>query len=302
MSPVDKSLKKKYSLLLSRILGCHPEDLPTLPTTAMELIEVTNQPDASAEDLVKIIKQDPSLAARLMRLANSPAFMTSEQVTDLTRAVVVLGFSEIARLAMALTILTAAGGDRPLRRRMQRSKLWRHSQVVGIICDVLARDILEWGPGYYVFGLIHDIGKVALDSHRPEKFTEVLNTIDREAIGWVEAENKILMVDHAFVGLALLTYWELPDQLVQAVGHHHDPWAAKDHQDLAGMLFLADHLAKTLGYYSFDAEKKLDLSAALDDRTTTFLKSRGWALGTLRSPEVRRKIEHKIQQVSDEGF
>ncbi len=302
MSAEDNSLKKKYGWLLSRILGCHPEDLPTLPTTAMELMEMTNQSDASAEDLVKIIRQDPSLAARLMRLANSPAFATGVEVTDLTRAVVVLGFSEIARLAMALTILTAAGGDRPLRRRMQRAKLWWHSQVVGIICDALARDVLDWGGGYYVFGLIHDIGKVALDSHRPEKFTEVLNTIERESVGWVEAENKVLMVDHAFVGLSLLAYWELPQQMVQAVGHHHDPWEAEEHQDIAGMLFLADHLAKTLGYFSFDAEKKIDLAAILDERTSEFLKSRGWALEALRSPEVRDNIEQRIAQVSEEGF
>lgn len=287
--------------ILSRILGCSPHDLPTLPSTAMELLDITNRPDASADDLVKLVSRDPSVAARLLRMANSPVYIVGEPVTDLTRAVVVLGFAEIARLAVAISVLTAAGGDKPIRRRMQRLRLWDHCQVVGTICEILGRDVLDWGRGYYIYGLIHDIGKVALDSHRPETFTGILNAIDKQCMTWVDAENQALMVDHGFVGLSLMTYWEMPEEMIQAVGHHHDPWEAGEQQDVAGMVFLADYLAKSLGHFSFDAEKKIELASTIDERMSEFLKSRDWALTVLKSPDLRTTIEEKLAKLAGEG-
>lgn len=294
---------KSSALTLSRILGCQPDDLPTLPTTAVELVETTNRRDADAEDLVKIINHDPSLAARLLRMANSPVYMVSEEVVDLRRAVVVLGFAEISRLAMALTVLTAAGGDRPLRRRMQRLKLWKHSQAVGFICDSLAREVLGWGPGYYIFGLVHDIGKVALDYHRPEKFTEVLNLIESKGIPWTMAENETLMLDHGFVGLSLMDFWELPRELVEAVGHHHDPWnAPEEHRERAALVFLADYMARLMGYYSFDGEKNVELASTIEPRMSEFLKTVPWAVDALKSQDVKSRLKDMMAKLTDEGF
>lgn len=291
-----------YEETLCRLLGRKPEELPSLPATAIELLKVTNRWDTSAEDLVRVIRQDPSLATRLVRIANSPVYTTGERVTDLSRAVVILGFPEVARIGAGLSILAAAGGDKPIRRRIARYNLWRHSQAVGTICNILARDLLGWGPGFYMFGLIHDIGKVAVDSYQPAKFTQILKTIDQQAVDWVQAENQILLADHGFVGLSLLASWELPEQIVQSVGNHHQPWEAGEHQELAAMIFLADYIARAQGFYALEAEKKINLPSTLDRTMIAFLKSLPWTMEALRSPKLRAEIKRKIADTGQSGL
>lgn len=287
--------QKQSAKLLSRILGCNPKSLPTLPSTALEISKLTKSETTSADDLVWVIKHDPTLAARLLQMANSPVFWTGEPVTEISRAVVLLGFDEIANLAMAINIFSAAGGDRPLRRRMQRVKLWQHSVVVGLLCEILARDVLEWGTGHYTYGLIHDIGKVALDAHRPDDVTQVLNRIEKRGASWLEAENEVMLVDHAFVGRALMDYWDLPRQMVAAAGGHHQPWEWEENKDLAGLVYVADTIAKLLGHQSFDQEKQVDASEWMSGPGSEFMGQRGWTMEQFASRDTKEKLLEALE-------
>jgi putative nucleotidyltransferase with HDIG domain len=278
------------------MLGCSPADLPTLPDSALELQRLVNDDGTSVEALVRVISRDPALAARLLRIANSPVYATGTPVTTVERAILRVGFAEVGYLALGLTIMSAVGGKRPLRYRMQQRALWRHSLAVAAVTDHLAHEIFGWGKGYYIYGLLHDIGKIALDAHRPNQFIKVLETIEKKRVTWSQAENEVFMFDHSFVAQHLLVYWDLPPALVYAVGTHHTPWEASQIKEKAALVHLADMLARRMGYFSFDREKDLTDYSEPAPETKALFAELGWEPDTFLNDELRDKVEQTLEE------
>jgi len=292
-----QSAKAASARALSRLLGCQPESLPTLPPLAMELSAITANEEATIGELVKVISRDPTLAARILKVANSPAFRTGEAVTNLERAVIRLGFREVSSLALGLSILSSAGGGRPLQRRLQQVRLWQHAIAVASLAEIIARKRLGWGTGYYIYGLLHDIGKVALDAYRPKDFAAVMELVGKEGIPWIEAENQVIMADHGFVAMVMLDYWGLPKTLVDAVGNHHWPWKAGANKEQAGLVFVADCLAKHFGLQAFDKEEEFSLDQLKEDEAGQFLKERGWALEDLVPASLKDDLDEMLENL-----
>jgi putative nucleotidyltransferase with HDIG domain len=265
------------ALALSRLLGCRPDALPTLPAAAQEVARLAADPETDVGRVVELIRRDPPLAAKVLRLSNSPMFRTRAQITTLERAVLVLGLEEIRNLTLGLAVLSSFGAG-TLKRRLLRQRLWEHSLVVATLAERLAKEALGLGPGFYSFGLLHDLGKVALEAYRAQDVTKVLKSIERDRLAWVEAENQELHFDHAFLGGQLLAFWEFPAELVGAVAGHHEPWAAGDHHQAAGLVFLADAVSRRLGYQCHQAEQRAQADPAASERAAEFLAARGWEL------------------------
>ena len=261
---------------LTRILGCTVTDLPTLPETAVELLALVEDQEAEIGSLIKVIGKDPPLAAQILKLANSPLFGIGHQVTSLSRAVLLLGMNEIRDLALSLTIFNSAGQGPGGQRSENRRRLWRHSLTVGLLAETLAVEEFSMGPGYYTYGLIHDLGKVVTDAFLPGRFSRLLDELARTGQPWPEVEQKIMGFDHAVIGQALLDHWNLPERMSQAVGWHHEPWLAGPYQDQAGVLFMANLFAKMLGCHSFPSEAEIELRRVLTMQAVTFLTHQGW--------------------------
>lgn len=269
---------KQAAGALARVLGAKPENLPTLPQTALQVSRLTEDQGTHLKHLAQVIQRDPPLAARILRMANAPAFRVRAggEIRDIARAVNLMGFKQVGNLAIGLTVISALGAGQPLKNRMKMLQLWKHSVVVGLLCEILANGELGLGRGFYVYGLVHDIGKLALSSFRAVQYEEVLLLVEKGASP-IEAENQVLMVDHCFVAQNLLIYWDLSPALVAAAGSHHAPWDAGEYEPVAGLVFLADLLAGVLGYKCFqqDGDALLELPAG---PVGAYLKDKGWSL------------------------
>lgn len=275
-------------VFLTECLGCPLEDLPTLPDVAMRIMQLASSDDHTAKELAHEIGMDPSLASRVLRAANSPYFGYLAEIEDLGRAVVLLGFDEVRNIAMGIAAFESLRTKRALRRRMQRNNLWAHSQHVGMLCELVARNILGLGNGYYVYGLVHDIGKVALDAHRPDDFDKVLDVVQKGRMDWVSAEREIMGIDHAMVGGALMEYWNFPVGLVAAAAGHHEPWNMGDKAPSAGAVFVADILAQTQQFNVGRSSRKLPKKLHLDGPINEFLEDMGWVIN-----------EQTLEQIGD---
>ena len=148
------------------------KNLPSLPLTVVALGEAVQDERCTVDRILAILSKDPSLSATLLRLANSALYGAEESVMDLRTAVLRLGFDAVANLGTgAAVIKTLKGGT-----HLDAVKLWQHSVAVGLtakgVC-VLAR---RHGQAETAFltGLLHDIGKIALDTCYPEDYTIVL--------------------------------------------------------------------------------------------------------------------------------
>ncbi|ADK85348.1 putative signal transduction protein [Desulfarculus baarsii DSM 2075] len=228
---------------LLEALGCAPDQLPTLPDVAIRVAQLAGGDEHSAANLAREVGRDQSLAGKVLAAANSPLHGCRGRVDDLSRAVVILGFDQLRALALGLAAFEAAGVARPMRRRMRRLDLWAHARRAAVLCEALARHELGLGPGYYAHGLLHDIGKVALDAHRPADYEKAMDLAGRHGLPALLAERMTMGLDHAQVGQALLSYWDFPPAMTRAVGLHHQPWTDDGDGVAAGVVFLADLLA-----------------------------------------------------------
>ncbi|MDH4083418.1 MAG: HDOD domain-containing protein [Nitrospira sp.] len=216
-------------------------DLPTLPHVVQRLAAMIGRPTVSTEEIGSIIEKDQVLAAKVLRLANSPFYGFPSRIGSVTHAVIVLGFNVVKGLtlcASALSIMKDAGMD----------QLWRHSLGVAITANLLATRLEIKNPEeLFVAGLLHDIGKVVLYVKWPEVGTSIKDALqaggDRSLF---DVEQDVTGLSHADIGGSLANAWHLPITLREPISYHHNPALAKDAMLPTAIIHVADILVKGL--------------------------------------------------------
>lgn len=197
--------------------------LPTLPETPMRVLSLIANEDSSMEDISRIVERDPSLAANILKVSNSPYYGVREKVASLKLALTILGLNEIINIVTSISIVRMF----PSHGRstgFNRIKFWRHSFGCASAAQMLAKALkFDMDGVEFVAGLIHDIGKLILDQYFHSKLKEILTLRDKEGISLLEAETAVVGVDHAALGSWLGQSWHLPLTLIEAIMYHHRP-------------------------------------------------------------------------------
>lgn len=213
--------------------------LPSLPLTVVALGEAVQDERCSVDRILAILSKDPPLSATLLRLANSALYAGEGAVMDLRTAVLRLGFDAIANLGTgAAVIRTLRGGT-----HLDAVRLWQHSVAVGLTAKGICKLARRHGQAETAFlcGLLHDIGKIALDACFPRDYEAVLEGVAGGAY-FVDAERNLLGMDHAEAGALLAADWHFPDTIVEVIRDHHDPKAG---DFLPNLIHLSDLLVRT---------------------------------------------------------
>jgi putative nucleotidyltransferase with HDIG domain len=193
----------------------------------------------TVDRILGILSKDPSLSATLLRLANSALYASEGSAMDLRTAVLRLGFNAMANLGTgAAVIKTLRGGN-----HLDALKLWQHSVAVGLTAKGVCILAKRHGQAETAFltGLLHDIGKIALDTCFPEDYTTVLQKV-AEGATFVDAEGEALGMDHAEAGSLLAADWSFPPTIVEVIRDHHDP---KSEDFLPNLIHMCDLLVHT---------------------------------------------------------
>jgi HD-like signal output (HDOD) protein len=219
------------------------EALPTLPSVLTQVLATVHDPDTSALDLGRLIAADQSLSAAVLRLVNSAYYSYYRQIDTVTQAIVILGFNEVCKVALAATAFKAVPAS---ESGYDRRQLWRHSLASGMAAERTAR-AAGWPPagGYFIAGLLNDIGKVALDWLWPDQFAQAVVTAHGAQRPLPEVEREIFGADHCVVGAALATHWNLPESVVESIRWHFEPDSARKDAALAHLAVVADYIAFT---------------------------------------------------------
>ncbi|MGE5175764.1 MAG: HDOD domain-containing protein [Hyphomicrobiales bacterium] len=218
--------------------------LPTFPVVASRLIEEVARPDATSEEIGRILANDPALAARTLRLANSDFYGFPRKVGSIELAVLVLGPGTMRDLVLTSSVVQTFG-----QAGTALEGLWSHSMACGIAARSLAERCRYRLTGdAYAAGLLHDIGKVVLRQNDPERFDAVLALCRAQNVPGDEAERGLFGSDHAEVGGWLAERWGLPAEIVEAIACHHRPEAAARNRALTALVHIANSLAERAGY------------------------------------------------------
>lgn len=206
------------------------EDLATLPEVALRIARMVEDPSSSSADIGREISHDAALTARLLRIANSPAFGQHGKIATISRAITVLGVRQVRDLTVGLTaVRTFEGIGNEL---VTMASFWRHS----LLCAVAAGQIAAHrargrDDSPFVAGLLHDIGQLVLFSRAPVQARQALlmSADSADDVGLFLCERQVMGFDHGAVGLALAKKWGLPRPLQECIEFHHEPERAQEH-------------------------------------------------------------------------
>lgn len=216
--------------------------LVTPPTVCVKLFELVRSNRASADEIGEVVATDPNLSARLLRIVNSSFYGFPSQIETVSRAVAILGVSDLYNLALAIsavrTFSTAGDGLATIE------DFWRHSILVALLARHLAKQLRLRDPDrLFVAGLLHDVGITVLYSQRPDVAARLRAAMDAGEQALFAAEREHLGFSHASLGARLLEQWELPGTIGAAVRFHHEPGAATTGRLEAAIVHLADAVA-----------------------------------------------------------
>jgi len=227
------------------------DDLPSLPAVVMELLNSIDQDDVDISVLAKKVSHDQALTAKTLRLANSSLYGLQVKVTTIQQAITYLGFQTTRNLITAAAVTGCfAEGHCP---GFDHKAFWRHSIATAACAKVLARQ-MRFNQDYaFTAGLLHDIGRLVLVACFPNQYSVTIAYREEHDCYLLEAERKVLGVDHVDAGMALAEHWNFSDTMRLAIGGHHDPEAPG-----AGFLAAIIHVADAIVH-------ALDLAQVRDD-------------------------------------
>lgn len=257
--------RPRAELILNEI-----DALPTFPAIAARLIALTSNDDSSAREVVQIISQDPALTASILKFAcRSDKGIRTGHLT-LQQAVTLLGFKAVRNAVLSVQIHAAL----PLNEDNEeaaalRREMWRHAVATACVAEELAPVVLgarDHGDAF-VAGLLHDMGKLALDAGFPKSYARVAERVEKRRQNVCDAEHEVFGLDHTVAGKRLATRWNLPTAVVESVWlHHMDPTAlpsAVQNAKLVALVHLADGLVRRLqvGFSGYRGGNDLDETA-----------------------------------------
>ncbi len=196
------------------------DDLPTLPTIVYELSRVINDPMSSINEVESIMRNDPSLTGRVLKLANSAYYAIPGGVSSLQRAIGYIGYDSINQLVLSCSVIKALdAGAKPFFEPVQ---FWRHSLGVAMAAEATAQFVQYKTPSdLFTCGLIHDLGKIALFIIAPELFEETIQLAKDKRLTIFEAELELGYPQHTVIGRELAQKWKLPTIIQASAQHHH---------------------------------------------------------------------------------
>ncbi|MDH5394665.1 MAG: HDOD domain-containing protein [Gammaproteobacteria bacterium] len=235
-------------------------DLITLPEISLKVNTIANDPHSSAEDMGKVISQDPALVVRMLKIANSAYYGLSTEVDTITRAIAVLGTKKIRDLVLSTSAKQTFDGIPNDLITMQ--DFWHHSLYCGLLAQILSKKCKKANAeSIFIAGLLHDIGQLLMFNQQPQKSHEVILLLmeGSEELETFEAEKHVFGFDHTQVGAELIRNWNLAPILQECVEFHHDPKSAKNFPVEAALINIANAVAVMADFDSNNEDDEIPM-------------------------------------------
>ena len=266
-------------------------DLPSLPRTLLSIQNVASDERSSAEDLAQCILEDQALTMRVLKVVNSAMYQRrgGEKVRTVHRAVVVMGFETVRKLALGLSVFDMMS---KLSRSPQLADIARHSLITAGLAQILAEAAGTVPPEEaFVTALIHDIGKVVLIECSAAAMDAVRADV-AAGLPVLEAERRHFGISHDRAGRRLAARWQLPSELQNVIGDHHDVDPLHPPRPLdprLGVIAFADALA-----HSVDEAGDTEQAGAL-------MRGAGRSLGvpSAQMEALHERLEAEVVDLAD---
>ncbi len=232
-------------------------ELPPAPAAAVKLLSLTRDEDTQVFAISRVIETEPALTVKVLQIVNSAFYGFPNRVKSIHRAVTLLGISAVRQVALQVLFyegLVKKGGGKGV---FDRLRFWQHSLFVAILSRGIAERLDHPDPdSLYTAGLLHDLGKMILESHGRVRYSDFLSASANSVNSIRENEQTYFGVTHDAVGAAVSASWGLPELVCRVQAHHHGPFAhlklTPEAMREVAIVSLADFIAWTQGIGSVD--------------------------------------------------
>lgn len=221
------------------------ENIPSLSPTASKVMQLANNINTSPPELTKVIKLDPVLSAKVLKLVNSSYFSLSNKIVSLEKAIIMLGLNTIKNLALSAAVLTQMESQGQVNN-FDSKGFWKHSLAVGVAARLIAqkrgipKTLIE---DYFIAGLLHDLGLLVENNMFPEEMTRIMSS--SRTIGILPSEDAELEgLNHCQIGKLLAERWKLSADLISIMVMHHTALLEKEYIELNLTVYLANIICK----------------------------------------------------------
>lgn len=217
-------------------------EISALPEITTRIMDVVEDPRATAHDMHEIVKNDPALAAKILKVVNSAFYGLPAQIASLDRAIVMLGLSAVKNIALAAS-LSRLFKPEPISEHFQPRDLWTHCIAVGVCARLLSAKTTgkNYSEEAFVAGLVHDMGLLVTHQLFADKLKEVAEECYQTPQDFCAVEARIIGASHQAFGAALAAKWKFPPGLRNAITYHHDPSSLKpEFRKLPTLIYVAD--------------------------------------------------------------
>lgn len=217
--------------------------LPMLPAAATQALALIQSPDCSMKSLARVIEGDPTLAAGILKLANSALYRVGRTIASIDLALVRLGLRECRNLIYAVSMRSLFRSTSP-GQQARMEALWHHAFLTGCLCRRLNNTLgLGFQGEEFSSGLSHDLGRLLLAVGIPDRVADVDPLTFQEGLETLQREQDRLGIDHCYFGAWFANVNQLPSSLSVACLFHHAPAEAQEHQSLVALVAAADDMA-----------------------------------------------------------
>jgi len=197
------------------------KNLPTLSSVAGQALQLAADDSATFERLAELVKSDPAISLKLLRIANSASRGLSQPVTSVERAIRLLGLEAVKSAILSIQVLDIMKSS---GKHNKDRELWIHSLAVATMCRFIAEKTAAADPEVaFAVGLLHDMGKIALASSADVGYLECVGDIEEAEEPLLDAEKRIFGFHHTEAGKILAEKWGLSELLINCIWLHHQP-------------------------------------------------------------------------------
>jgi HD-like signal output (HDOD) protein len=216
--------------------------LPSFPDTTVRLAQLVSNQRYDVEAVAHCVKYDQALTLKLLSAANSAAYSTEDRVSTVHAAVLRLGSSQVLTIAVSKEVRSIFRVACPAYR-LEEGELWKHSVATALAGEIASCYCnLASSPEVFTTALLHDVGKLVMGHFIDHSLFRAISDLRvSQKLSCIEAESRILGINHASLGGIIAENWNLPKSIVDGILYHHDPVLGG--KDICYLVFLANCVA-----------------------------------------------------------
>ncbi len=302
--------------VLERVMAC--PNLPSLPAVAMEVLELTRDPNVPMRKIASSVEQDQALAGKILKTVNSSFYGLSQPCPTIGRALAYLGLSTVKTLVLSFSLVDSTKGVS--EDDFDFDRYWRCVLYSAVAAREVAASTKSIDPDEAFIGaLLQDIGMLAMLTALGVDYAAITSCTGFDPESLLREERTSLGTTHPEAGQALAEKWRLPPELVSCIRYHH---SAKDipneHEEIVRIVVLAGHLAEALSsdepqshvaeanavakeWFGIDKEQVGTILEAIDTGAQELARSFDVTMGApadlegIRAAASEQLIQHQVE-------